>query len=99
MAWKYTLNIGHEWQQAKQDKISPKELAKTIAEKLKKIKLSDSVLEEEKNELIEEFECFSDEDTVAYFDLLMERLYDLADEARIWVVTNVSIDGKLISST
>jgi hypothetical protein len=82
--WKRTLYLQPEWDQASNDEIPIQKLAGVIAERLKA--LADfggehDYVDDEKRDLIDEFEDMSRDDTltVADFDGVMQSLYDWGD--------------------
>lgn len=88
--WNHTINLKDEWKQTKEDKMTVQQFASIVASKLEKITLLDEFDEEEKDELVEEFKCFSEEDylTENDFDVLWNEFYYFTDHNRIWVKTS-----------
>ncbi len=82
--WKQTLNISAEWALAKNHEITPQELARQIAVKLKNFK-EDWRLED----IIIWFEDFSEDEELTFndFDYIMAELYNWADSNLVWIKT------------
>ncbi len=82
--WKQTLNISAEWALAKNHEITPQELARQIADKLKNLK-EDWQLED----IESQFEDFSGDEELTFndFDYIMAELYDWADSNLVWIKT------------
>ena len=84
--WQTTLDIKDAFQKASNDEISCQELSKIIAEKLKCLKLTKAIRDnelvmEERQELIEEFEGLAEQERLTKngFDNVFASLYDWAD--------------------
>lgn len=78
--WQRTLNIADVWAQAEDREITPKQLAHAIADRLEGLKpLNNLILENEKQDIVEEFRGFVGEETFDDLDDVMEMLYDWAD--------------------
>lgn len=81
--WQRTLHIEEEWNEAKDDKIDIWTLAKTVADKLRKLAPFPGFddINDERDSIADELEGFAedpdgDKDD---FDCIMTRLYDWAD--------------------
>lgn len=87
--WIYTLPIKTEWQQAQVDEITVQQLASVVAKKLAKIDFNDEDINFNRDEFVDEFEGFAEDLTASRddFDNIMQRLYDFADEYRLWIKT------------
>ena len=80
--WKRRLCLKPEWQQAQDGEISSRDLARTIADRLRALRpFGDELLDTDREMLADEFLDYaeSDDEDVAYFDDLMDQLYDWAD--------------------
>ncbi len=100
--WQIRLDIKDDWNLASERKISAKELASRVANKLQSLKSIKGFpeIEDEKQELIEELLGFSEDPgelDFNDFDGVMSRLYDWADtpldnnwpRKRVcWIATN-----------
>jgi hypothetical protein len=74
--WVHNLRIKKEWEAAKNDEITIKDLATSIAKKLKKFRLDEDY---ELQDIIDQFEFFPLDMGKDDFDYIMEELYDWAD--------------------
>lgn len=84
--WQRTLNLINCWKLAKERKITPKQLATSIATRLEKLRpFNDEDINTEKEELIEAFTFFDENETWDELDYLLNDLYNWGD---------ISLDGK-----
>jgi hypothetical protein len=74
--WVHHLSIKNEGKAARHDEITIKELATSIAKKLKKFRLDEDY---ELQDLIDQFEFFPIDADKDNFDYIMEDLYNWAD--------------------
>ncbi len=76
--WQRTLRLNPEWEQAQEHEITISALAAVVAKRLKAIRSIDEQLDDERDEIVEEFEAMAadDEATANDFDDAMSRLYD-----------------------
>lgn len=80
--WKCKINVAHLFDDYHEDKIGVKELANGLAEALQSTKYAN---EPRLIDLIDELGEIDDVDT---FDVVMEEIYEWADEGnRIWINT------------
>jgi hypothetical protein len=88
--WKHTIDISQDWKMAENGSITPQQISKNIAEKLRGLKVNDIFQQEEHEDIIDELECLSEDDMATFndFDVVMSRLYDWADyEKTCWIKT------------
>jgi len=82
MNWHRTLDLVHCWKAAEAKEITPQQLAKTVAEKLKNLAKSlEGDNAEECSLLAEELDSAEEDPKFDFddFDDVMERIYDLGD--------------------
>lgn len=81
--WQRTIRLQPEWGAADRREISPQELARSIAAKLRAVPSFSAYPEvnEDRDFLVEEFEDFAADDTGDFDDIdeLVDRLYDWGD--------------------
>lgn len=87
--WKHRLDLKTEWQLRDEDKLTIQQLAAKVALKLKKVDFKDEDVNYQRDDIVDEFEGLSEDTTasVSDFDSVLARLYDFADEYRLWVAT------------
>ena len=89
--WKRTLNLSDIWNDARCEKITVQELSLIISKRLNKLKIfKEENIEDEKQDLIDEFFCLSDDksSTQEEFNWSMEALYNWADYKKTcWIKT------------
>jgi len=87
--WKHRLDLKTEWQLRDDGKLTVQELAAKVALKLKKVDFKDEDINFDRDDIVDEFEGLSEDLTVGVddFDSVLARLYDFADEHRLWVAT------------
>jgi hypothetical protein len=80
--WQRHLKLQPEWDEAKERKIEPWQLAIVIAARLKALKpFDDYDVDGEKEELVDELECLAEDKEATFddFDDIMHRLFDWGD--------------------
>lgn len=87
--WNHHLRIKTEWQQAEEDKITIQQLAAIAAKKLSQIDFKNEDVNFDRDDFVDELEGLSEDLTASRndFDNVWSRLYDFADEHRLWVET------------
>lgn len=93
MAWNHHVDLLPEWEQAKEDEITVKNLIGVIQERFK-LYLPERLFEEVEPLLEElgDLELFEDsrhgEDVDTHeFDVIWNQIYDWADARRVWIKT------------
>ena len=81
--WQRKLELMPEWGDAKERKITPQEMASVVAKRLKALKsfTGYEVVEQDREELIDEFESLAEDGAADFddFDGVMHRLWDWGD--------------------
>lgn len=79
--WQRTIRLQPQWGRAKDGKLSASELAASIATKLRGVASFGSHLDDERDEIAEEFEALAADKSadVNDFDRVMDHLYDWGD--------------------
>jgi len=94
MAWKYTLNLQPEWGEVGNEPTLEEIqfMSKVVADRLTALKIRSLNVPDERTlqRIIDRFRLMADnenEATEILFNTEMDRLYDLADEIKLWVNT------------
>jgi hypothetical protein len=87
--WNYKLDVKEPWRQRQEGEITIQQLAATVAKRLVKVDFRDEDINFDRDDFVDELLGLS-EDTSATaddFDDVLARLYDFADEHRLWIAT------------
>uniref|UniRef100_A0A6M3KLC9 Uncharacterized protein n=1 Tax=viral metagenome TaxID=1070528 RepID=A0A6M3KLC9_9ZZZZ len=78
--WKYQIDVRKEWKRAETQEITPQELARVIAEKLKALPCFSD--DDDLQNIVEAFEELNLDDAATFddFDEIMNGLYDWGDQ-------------------
>ena len=82
--WKYKLNLKEDWQRAERKEITAKELANIVVDKIINSTFY-SGLNDELQDIIDEFKGLGKDDSFDDFDVIWDQFYDWADENKVRV--------------
>lgn len=85
--WKHHLDLKVEWKKGEENQITVQQLAAFAAKKLSKIDFHNDDVNFDRDDFVDELEGLSEDLTATKdnFDNVWERLYDFADEHRLWI--------------
>lgn len=89
--WNYKLDMKEPWRQRQEGEITIQQLAATFAKRLAKVDFKDEIgdVNFDRDNFVDEFEGLSEDTTASTddFDDVLARIYDFADEHRLWIAT------------
>ena len=87
--WNYKLDVKEPWRQRQEGEITIQQLAATVAKRLVKVDFHDEDINFDRDDFVDELLGLSEtlSATADDFDDVLARLYDFADEHRLWIAT------------